>query len=92
MKNVPFELEVEDVIIPESCPIFNKPFEPVGSGPYSASLDRIIPSKGYVKGNIRVLSLLANQMKWNATQEELEAFCHGMLRLLGEENALVGRR
>lgn len=83
-KNLPFDITVEDIIIPEICPIMGKPLEPVGSGSYAPSLDRIIPELGYVKGNIRVISLLANQMKWNANPEELESFCIGMLKQLGK--------
>jgi len=40
----------------------------------SPTLDRIDPNKGYVKGNIQVLSHLANMMKSNATAEELHLF------------------
>jgi hypothetical protein len=60
---------------------------PVGSGPFSASLDRIIPELGYIKGNVRVISLLANQMKWNATKEQLLTFCRGVLALEKESQA-----
>lgn len=37
----------------------------------SPSLDRIDSSKGYVKGNVRVISARANMLKNNATVEEL---------------------
>lgn len=42
---------------------------------------KIIPSKGYVKDNIQVLSLLANQMKSNATPEELVKFSKNVLKI-----------
>lgn len=80
-KNIPFSIEINDVIIPDICPIMGEPFAAVGDGPFSASLDRIIPELGYVKGNVRVISLLANQMKWNATKEQLLTFCKGVLAL-----------
>ena len=43
---------------------------------YSPSLDRIDPNKGYVKGNVQVISRLANIMKSNASPEELRAFAN----------------
>jgi hypothetical protein len=39
-----------------------------------ASLDKIDPSKGYVIGNLQVISKKANAMKSNATIEELRLF------------------
>ena len=37
----------------------------------SPSLDKIIPEKGYVKGNIIVISQLANRIKNDATYDEI---------------------
>ena len=75
---IPFSLEIEDIVIPETCPVFGFPLVKNlgGKGPssLSPSLDRIIPELGYVKGNIQVISYLANKMKSNATQEQLSLF------------------
>jgi hypothetical protein len=81
VKYLPFNILPEDIEIPIVCPIMGVP---ISKGKYAPSVDRIIPELGYVKGNIRVISLLANQMKWNSTPEELETFCRGMLAFLGK--------
>lgn len=73
-KNLPFDIEIEDIIIPTVCPILGIPLEPAdgkSSQPNSPSLDRIVPEKGYVKGNIIVISNKANTMKSYATPEEM---------------------
>ena len=75
---LPFDLTEEDIVIPPECPILGIPiFRNVGkNGPCanSPSLDRIDPSKGYVKGNVWIISQRANVMKNDATLEELERF------------------
>lgn len=80
-----FTITTEDIIIPEKCPFLgtllikklgeNLPTENV------VSLDRIDSSKGYIKGNIQVLSHKANRMKNDATHEELLTFCTNYLNL-----------
>lgn len=57
------------------CPIFNIPisFNHKGRGStFSAHLDRLIPEKGYVKGNVTWISGRANRIKYNATLDELK--------------------
>jgi len=70
---VPFDLELEDIVIPERCPILGHKLQRSEGlpGPCSPSLDRIIPAKGYVKGNIQVISHRANWLKRDGTLEEL---------------------
>jgi hypothetical protein len=80
-KNLPFDLDLEFIrsLITSHCPIFNLPLEwslcrsklkgPLDNSP---SLDRIDPSKGYVKGNVWIISQKANRIKNNATHEELK--------------------
>ena len=70
-KGIPFDLELQDIIIPNKCPIFNVPFVFGKKSPHNASLDRIDPTKGYVKGNVVVISYRANSIKNDATPEEL---------------------
>jgi hypothetical protein len=40
---------------------------------YAPSLDRVVPSLGYVRGNVRVISYRANTLRRDASIEELEA-------------------
>jgi hypothetical protein len=76
---VPFDITVQDVlkVMPPNgkCPITGLVLE-FGSGiacPNSLSLDRILPELGYVRGNIRVISHLANTIKQDCTDPEV--FC-----------------
>lgn len=75
---IPFSITEEDIIIPEFCPIMGIRLQHHRgkSGAYknSPSLDRIVPEKGYIKENVRVISQLANQCKGNATIDELIQF------------------
>jgi hypothetical protein len=38
---------------------------------FSPSIDRIIPSLGYVRGNVVIVSMRANRIKTDATDAEL---------------------
>ena len=64
-KGVPFNLKIEDIIIPALCPVFNKPIK-------VPSIDRHVPSLGYVKGNVFIMENRANMLKNDATIEELK--------------------
>lgn len=74
-KGIPFDLDVTDVIPPDVCPVLGIKLvlNNQGSGyhPNSASVDRIDPTKGYTKGNVRVISARANLLKNDATSGEL---------------------
>ena len=62
---LPFDLVADDIVIPAACPVFKIPFKFGVSAKdwWGPSVDRIIPSKGYTKGNIRVISFRANTLK-----------------------------
>ena len=49
--------------------------------PRRASLDRVDSSKGYVKGNVRFISVMANNCKNNFTDEEVKTFCKAVSTL-----------
>lgn len=78
-----FNLEPEDIRIPEVCPILGvKLARGEGSvAETSPSLDRITPSLGYIKGNVQIISFKANTIKSNATPDELEKVAAFMRRL-----------
>lgn len=69
-KELDFSIDIEDIIIQDKCPVFNIEYSDKGwSAP---SLDRTDSSKGYIKGNIVVMSKRANALKSNASINELE--------------------
>lgn len=71
---VSFNIEKNDIIIPEKCPVLGIEIKSaIGqSNNNSPSIDRIIPQKGYIKENIRVISWLANSIKNDSTLNQLE--------------------
>lgn len=73
---LPFDLQVEDVVIPQCCPILGMALMTADNGiatDNSPSLDRIVPALGYIKGNVIVVSQRANRIKNDANIDELEA-------------------
>jgi hypothetical protein len=74
-------LIVEDIEIPEICPVLGIPiFASIGKGRVSMkdnwnapTLDRIDPAGGYTRGNVKVISARANFLKNDASLDELEA-------------------
>lgn len=73
---VPFNLDIHDIVIPKACPLLGIPIFPSNSvrlsHPNSPSLDRKDPRHGYVKGNVWVISYRANMIKSNASLDELK--------------------
>lgn len=70
-----FSLTRADIVIPERCPVLGILLERgVGLAcAGSPSLDRIDNAKGYVPGNVIVISNRANSLKSDASVEELRA-------------------
>lgn len=79
-KGLEFNIEPKDIHIPKKCPILKVPL--ICSTRYSPSIDRIYPNKGYIKGNIAVISALANSMKANATPQELLIFAKNIKKYM----------
>lgn len=72
-QDVPFNLTVDDIAIPEFCPVLGIPLY-CGDGSScdnSPTLDKIVPEVGYVPGNILVVSNRANRIKHNYSWWEL---------------------
>ena len=71
--NTEFDIEESDIIIPTYCPILNCKLEKGDGYLFNAmSLDRVDNNKGYVKGNVRVISRKANLLKSSLTLDVLE--------------------
>jgi hypothetical protein len=84
-------IAAEDIPLPERCKYLgtvlcykvSKDRDETVSANDIASVDRIDSSRGYVPGNIQVISALANRMKQDATIPQLLAFAQGVLRVHG---------
>jgi len=71
-QNAPFTITPEDLIVPKTCPVLGIPLSH-GDGKWHAgspTVDRRIPTLGYVKGNVRVISWRANDLKKDGTLDE----------------------
>lgn len=78
-KNMEFTISIEDVIIPEKCPVFGTNFREeykkdnkYFTHNYTPSIDRIKNDEGYTKDNIVIVSCRANSIKGDASIEELQ--------------------
>lgn len=74
---IPFDLVIDDIRPPSHCPVLgielrrNHKGSKVGPSSNSPAVDRIEPTKGYVRGNVLVVSHLANCIKQNATPDQI---------------------
>ena len=81
-EGIEFNLSIDDIIIPEVCPYLKIPLTLIlgeGKQESNISIDRIDPTKGYIKGNVQIISKKANTMKSNASKEELITFARSIL-------------
>jgi hypothetical protein len=79
-KDIDFSLTIEHLkeIATDACPALGIPLDwrhqhGISYNMNSPSLDRIDNSKGYVPGNVAIISLRANRIKCDGTAEELAA-------------------
>jgi len=93
-KNIEFNIDINDVIIPDVCPILGIDIIKDTGGRHnknSPSIDRIDNTRGYTKDNIRIISFRANNLKSDGTLEEflkivdyLEKFENSLEGVLGK--------
>lgn len=77
-RGIEFNINYTDFELPKYCPILGIELEygagHNGNAPQHATLDRIDNSKGYIPGNVMIVSRLANAMKNEASFEQLHNF------------------
>jgi len=77
-RNLEHSITEMDIIIPEVCPVFGIPLKSyigtkVNHPPDDAmSIDRIDSTKGYVPGNVQILSMKANRLKNNMSFSDIQ--------------------
>jgi len=74
--DIPFDLEVEDLLpFPLHCPVLGIQLDWLADSrsgvDNSPSMDRLDPKKGYVKGNVTIISNRANRIKNDASLDEV---------------------
>ncbi len=79
---IEFSLTHEDIVVPKKCPVLGIALSSVegtrANRDSSPSLDRRDNSRGYVKGNVHVISWRANNLKSDGTVKELSAVVNYM--------------
>ena len=96
-KNLPITITVEDIRIPENCPVSScgrllipserrKPGEKGRNSPSSPSLDMWNPALGYIPGNVWVICLYCNSRKQNMTGEQHVAFGKELIKAFHEKS------
>lgn len=73
-RGLEFTITRDDIVVPTHCPILGIPliFTEGHHTDNSPSLDRIDNLKGYIPGNVHVISWRANRIKCDATPQELQ--------------------
>lgn len=69
---IKFTISFGDLVWPDVCPVLGIPINYLAPGisENSPSIDQIVPGKGYVPGNVAVMSWRANRIKNDGTLEE----------------------
>ncbi len=83
-RGLEFNLTFDDIVIPKYCKYLNiELIKNVGKGhnDNAPSVDRIDNNKGYIKGNIQIISRIANKMKNDVSIETLLTFSKNIIKL-----------
>lgn len=72
IKGREFTITIDDITIPDKCPVFGIKFVYEKDSPWAPSIDRVDSSRGYTPDNIQIISRRANYLKSNMTVEEAE--------------------
>lgn len=93
-KNIEFTITLDDIIIPDVCPVFGIKFDLSNNklSNNSPTLDRVNNKIGYTKENIRVISWRANRLKSDGTIIEIEKIIAYMYENLPEFRTKTGTR
>jgi hypothetical protein len=72
---VEFSISEMDISIPDVCPVFGIKIVPFAGAfvDSTPSIDRIDTTKGYIPGNVKIISWKANKSKGNMSVPEIEA-------------------
>lgn len=66
-----FDIEFNDLVWSEICPVYGIPLDSRDRD-HTPSMDRVDNAKGYIKGNVRIISVKANTKKNSSSLEELK--------------------
>jgi len=82
-KGIPFSITIDDIIIPETCPLLGIPLVSTNDkrDPKNPSLDQKVAGKGYTPDNIWVVSSRANWIKCDASLQELKTLVENLEKL-----------
>lgn len=86
-RKIPFNLSIDDIFIPEFCPVLGIKLERGAKTviPGSPTLDRFIPELGYTKNNVLVISHRANSLKRDGSLAEHTKLLDWMKRIENSE-------
>lgn len=85
-RGLEFSITLDDIAVPERCPVFGFEFTIGMKRSTSASIDRIDNTKGYIHGNVVVVSVKANHVKSDCSIDELRKLVSFYESLAGKLN------